>query len=536
MRSLRFYEKLPGIVTWTILIAPFLISFFAPKAVAIFILLYVMLWFFRAIKSTIFLFQSYFRYKKYEKIDWDFLLSFFSPNPPLEDALTPYIDGNKKKADKEFVLKTVHNIRALKNEGTFAHWEGIYHLVLMATYKEEIDILDASIAGLAKVDYPHDKIIFVLATEERDEARALENTRILKEKYGNTFGRFIAIMHPKDLPNEIPAKGGNISYACAKVADQLIEEGIDPRNVVLTTLDADNAPHKDYFKIVTYHYLMEHDRLRVSFQPLAFFHNNIWEIPFTNQLVSLANTFWYLSESGERERLFTASAYSVSLQNLIEVDFWSKTTVIEDLQQYWRTYFHYRGNYKMVPIFIPVYQDALQNKTYFTSLVGQYKQLRRWAWAASVLAYIFHTLKENKKQKVKMPYFKTYMKAIELFYQQIMWATGPIILLLNMFIPSIVDPQFAKSLFAYNVGASLNIMFNVMLIGIVCYMFISLLSLPKPPGRFSALRKGLAILSWVLLPLVTLVYGALPPLDAQTRLMLGGTLGFGVTEKVRKHS
>lgn len=532
--SLRFYEKLPGILTWTILIGPFVLSYAFPRAVAIFIMLYVMIWFFRGIKSSIFLIESYFTFKKFEKIKWDFLLQFFSPTPPNEDALSMYVMQRGKTIERELVLKVHKNVKSLKQKGLFVHWEAVHHVVLMATYKEEFDILDSSISALTKVDYPLEKIIFVLATEERDKERALKNTELLKKKYGTVFGRFISVMHPKNLPDEIPAKGANISYASAQVANQLIEEGIDLHTVLLTTLDADNRPHELYFKILTYHFLMEHDRVRVSFQPLAFFHNNIWEVPFTNRLVALANTFWYLSESAERERLFTASAYAVSMQNLVEVHFWSKTTIIEDLQQYWRTYFHFKGNYKLVPIFIPVFQDALENKSYFTSLVGQYKQLRRWAWAASVVGYIFVRMRELHNKKIPFPYFRTRLKAIELLYHQVMWATGPIILFLNQLIPSLINPEFSKSLFAYNIGQFLTVIFNIMLVGIFAYMFISLLSLPKPSGRFSRLRLWGTILSWVLLPIVTLFYGALPPLDAQTRLMFGKKLGFGVTEKVRK--
>ena len=41
-------------------------------------------------------------------------------------------------------------------------------------------------------------------------------------------------------------------------------------------------------------------------------------------------------------------------------------------------------------------------------------------------------------------------------------------------------------------------------------------------------------LQWLILPFSILLLGALPGLEAQTRLMFGKYLGFWVTEKARK--
>ncbi|MEK9132805.1 MAG: glycosyltransferase family 2 protein [Patescibacteria group bacterium] len=513
----RLLEILPGAISWSILVIPFAAAFWYPRAVAIFIMIYVILWFLMTLKASAFLIYSFIKSKKYEKLNWSKLLAFFSENPPV--------------AHTQFEKNTFECANLHRKNGTFKKWDDIFHVVIMPTYKEEKEVLEASIEALTQSSFPLKNIIFVLATEERDRARAEVNAEYLTERFARAFGEFHHIMHPANLPNEIPAKGANITYSAKKIVAFLHSRGVDFSNVLVTTLDADNRPHKEYFSNLTYHYLMEHDRGKRSYQPLAFFFNNIWDVPFTNRLIGLANTFWYLAESGQSYHLFNASVYAQSLDALVAMDYWSRQTIVEDLHQYWRAYFHFKGDHEVVPLFVPVYQDALQNKTYFTSLVGQYKQLRRWAWGSSEIAYAVTKFLNNFKQ---LPMWKTISQLWYLSYLQITWATTPVIILLNKSIPSIINPTFSDSLFAYNFGQILSVIFTITLFGILLSMWISLISLPRPQGKFRYWQYASTILTWALVPFVTLIYGAIPAIDAQTRLMLNKPLGFTVTEKIRK--
>lgn len=488
----RFFEILPGALSWTVLLGPIIAAFWFPRAVAIFITIYVLLWFLRLMKSSMFLMLSYRKSKQYQHIDWD-------------DVLT----------------QTTYPAMQPKD---------ILHVAIIPTFKEEKEILESSITALKNSTFPLNQLIVVLATEERDQKRAEENAAYLTERFGKTFRGFWHVMHPANLPGEIPAKGANISFSGAFVAKQLAKEGVDFQNVIVTTLDADNHPHPLYFSCLTHHYLLEPARAKRSFQPLAFFYNNIWEVPFANRLVALANTFWYLAESGESEHLFNASVYAQSLETLVAVDFWSKQTIVEDLNQYWRTYFHFRGEHEVIPLFIPVYQDALQSRTYFTSLIGQYKQLRRWAWGASEIP---HVITKWWHGRTYLPFRKTFSKLSYLWYLQLMWATAPVIIFLNKSIPSMLNPQFQYSLISYNLGRMLDVMFTIVSAGIIVSLWITFISLPRPAGRSRWGILGI-VAQFVLLPFVTILYGAIPALDAQTRLMLNKPLGFNVTEKIRK--
>ena len=513
----RLLEMLPGAVSWSILVVPFAASFWYPRPVAIFITIYVILWFLMSSKAIVFTIYSYWKSIKYEKMNWLRLLEFFSESAPI--------------AHTDMEKETMRKIEYHKLNGTFKQWKDILHVVIMPTYKEDKEILETSIEVLTKADYPLEKIIFILATEERDLVRAQENADFLIKKFGDKFGAFHHIMHPKNLPDEMPAKGANITYSARKIAEMLKQQNVDFSNVLVTTLDADNRPHPAYFANLTYHYLITENRAKRSYQPLAYFFNNIWDVPFTNRLVALANTSWYLAEAGQSHHLFNASVYAQSLNTLVAMDFWSRHTIVEDIHQYWRGYFHFDGDHEVVPLFIPVYQDALQNKTYFTSLVGQYKQLRRWAWGASEIPYAIIKMIKNRK---RLPFCRSIGKLWYLLYLQITWTTTPVIILLNKMIPVTISPNFDKTLFAYNMGQVFNVIFSIMFFGILVYLWLSLLYLPKPNKTFQKWQYFSLALNWILLPFVTLIYGAIPAIDAQTRLMLNKPLGFTVTEKIKK--
>ena len=63
-------------------------------------------------------------------------------------------------------------------------------------------------------------------------------------------------------------------------------------NVLVTTLDSDNKPHKEYFAAATYEFVVHEDRKKLSYQPVSLFLNNIWDVPAPMRVVATGNSFW----------------------------------------------------------------------------------------------------------------------------------------------------------------------------------------------------------------------------------------------------
>jgi len=75
---------------------------------------------------------------------------------------------------------------------------------------------------------------------------------------------------------------------------------------------------------------------------------------------------------------------------------------------------------------------------------------------------------------------------------------------------------------------------TVAMIGMIFSAIISTLLLPKRPANYGLTKSLAMVLQWLVLPVSIIAFGAIPSLEAQTRLMLGKYLGFWVTPKVRK--
>jgi hypothetical protein len=252
-----------------------------------------------------------------------------------------------------------------------------------------------------------------------------------------------------------------------------------------------------------------------------------------NRIIAFGSSFWHMIESGRPDRLRNFSSHAQSLDALLETDYWSTATIVEDGHQYWRSYFQFRGNYTVVPLFIPIYQDAVQHENYSKTLWSQYKQLRRWAWGCSDIPFVLQHMKLHRKSISFTNRFANLWRLIEGHY---MWSTAPIIITLTVPVPRMINEHFATTIMSYNMGITLSSLFSIAMVGIFVSIWISLLMAPPIPKTNNARYwwlKFSSIFQWFLLPISTILFGALPAIDAQTRLMLGSSLDFQVTKKIR---
>lgn len=509
-RRYRLFEILPGAVTWSILILPFVVSLFAPQVVIIFTIAYILLWFVKSLGLLVRNFQGLNRMNTFSKMDWSSLNADLQAGSMLTDRDVPDWHPNN-----------IERVGGLKPND-------VIHAVFIAAYNETREVLEPTIQSVIDSNYDMKKVILVLAYEGRDGARSEKAILDLAQEYGHKFMHVEVAKHPLN-PKEVRGKGGNITYAARKLEKYLKNENIDPNKVVVTTLDADNRPHKEYFAALTYLYVVCPDPLHASFQPVVIFTNNIWDAPAPMRVIATGNSFWNITLSMRQHIIRNFSSHAQGMQALIDTDYWSVRTVVEDGHHYWRTYFRYDGNHEVYPLYIPIAQDAVFSSTYLKTLKTQFIQLRRWAWGASDIAYV---VDKGFFTKNKVPKKDLIMKLARLVEGHISWSTAPLILMFFSFIPALVNPKDFSSNQLPLIASDIQ---RFAMVGILATLFLSIKMLPPKPERYKRHRTIFMVLQWVLLPFTTILYNSFAAINAQTRLMFGWYLDkFDVTDKATK--
>lgn len=509
----RLFEVLPGALTWTMLALPFVLSIINVTAASIFILAYLLIYIIRALAIGITTLRGYRTMKRYERTDWPQL------NRELEAGRVS--DSGAKRPKWHY-----DNLKQAQVQPLMVKPSDVIHAVILATYKESREVLEPTIKSLLDSAYDPQKVIFILAYEERGGLATEKLAGELIDLYGPEFMYAAAIKHPKDIQDEIIGKGGNVTYAGRRLKEYLEAANIDPIDVIVTTLDSDNRPHRYYFSVLTYAYCICPDPVRASFQPVAMYTNNIWDVPAPMRVIAAGNSFFNIALALRPHILRNFSSHAQGMQSLIETDFWSVRTIVEDGHQFWRSYFRFDGNYRVYPLYLPVYQDAVLAETLKGTLKAQFIQLRRWTWGASDVAYFadkgfFH--------KNKVPKLDLWAKFLRLTEGHVTWAVGPLLSAGSGFIPAMFNSQ---SFAANELPVIVSRVQDVALAGIIISVFILMKTLPPRPLRYKRHRTVWMLLQWIYLPVVTVVYNAFAALYSQTRLMFGWYLTkFDVTEK-----
>lgn len=485
----RFLEIIPGALSWGTLIFFVFLSWKRPVWVAFFIIAFDIYWLIRTIYFSIHLRSAYQRMKEKEKIDW------------------------------------------LKRLESFKNWQDIYHLIILTVYKEPLEIVRESVKSLVDSDYPKNKMILVLATEEKGGEEDKRVAKIIEKEFSSKFFKFLITQHPANLPGEIAGKGSNETWA-AKEAKKLIDSlKIPYQNIIFSTFDADTRVFPRYFSCLTWHFLTAEKPLRTSYQPIPLYINNIWETPVFSRIFSFASTFWHTMNQERPEKLITFSSHSMSFQALLDVGFKLTNVVSDDSRIFWQCFFYYDGDYRVLPIFYPIAMDAIIAKTWFRTIKNLYQQQRRWAYGVGEIAYSFFGFFKNKK----IPLRKKFSLGLELFESHWSWATAPFLIFLLGWLPLILGgEEFSQTLLSYNLPRFTSQILTFAMIGIIGSVYFSLLLLPPKPSQYGRYKYFLFALQWFLLPFIIIFFSALPALDAQTHWMFARYLGFWPSEKVRK--
>lgn len=510
---------------------PFLLSFIWPEGVAYFIIIFDAYWLTKALVMGGHLVFGYLHMRRNMKIDWLARLRQTEDLDSLSDDLF-----------RRFHLGRGFEARRLKEEweqiermkaspAKQKSWQDVTHAIIYAIYKESYEVVEASVRACFESNYPKNKLVVVLALEARAGEPAQVIAREIQRKFEGAFKDILVTIHPDGIIGELKAKGANVYHAGKELQKYVNEQGIAYDNVMVHCFDADTLPSRQYFANVTYQYILNPERTFRSYQPIPLFNNNIWDVPAINRLVAFGSSYWQMIESTRPHRLVNFSSQAMSLKTLADIDFWDRSVVSEDSKQFYRAYYQYNGNHKVIPIFTPVSMDAVLGKTYWQTLKAQYIQKRRWAWGIEHFPYVMEKFFTTRgvlslKERIIHPF--------RILEGHVSWATSSLLIALGGWLPIMLSVNFRSSIVAYHLPVLARDLLSLTWVGIIISTIISFQMLPARPRKYGQMKIAEMILQWILVPISGIFFGSIPAIDAETRLMLGRYLGFHVTAKERK--
>ncbi len=538
-RVQRVLEVIPGILTWSTLIAMPLLAFLLPVWVAIFVILFDIYWIYRTIFISFYSVAAYKKLQKGKRIDWwskcqnihnpeKYAKSIGNRVLELKKALSEMrreiFKGKlfwreKRNIKKEIKLleaeqKEVLDLEKIKDE--IWDWRKIIHVVAMPTAGESANVIEPAIQAVADSNFPNSQIIILLATEEREpEEQRLKKVNYLKNKFKGVFKEFIVTTHIV-AEGEMKCKASNVTFAAKELKKYLQKNDIDLKRVIFSNFDCDSVCHKEYFAALTYAYITDPKRLQRSYQPIPVYHNNLWDTNAFVRVIVTSSTFWHMYQSTRRQ-MVTFSSHSEPFDTLVRVDYWPVNMISEDSIIYWKCFSYYHGDYRVTPIYLPISLDAVLADTYWQTIKNQYFQKRRWAYGIENFPIIMRAIWKDKKIKLK----KKLGIAFEMLEGHHSWATAPFILAILGWLPLIFGgSKFNESVLAHNLPFITRILMNLAMSGILISMSLSFILMPERPKKYSRVKYLYMFLQWLLVPVIAPTLGAIPAIDSQTRILI----------------
>ncbi len=485
MTKRRLLEIVPGFLSWNIILFLFWGGYFFPEITAYSILLFEVFWVYKGISLVAAAGVSYIKIQAAEKLNW---------------------------------------MEEVKGFGDF---KKVRHIVLVMVANEPVEVYKRTLEALAQQTFPLRQLAVVMATEERFPNGAVECEE-LRKTLGKKFGDYIVSVHPADIAGEIKGKSSNEAWAAREAKRVLVDKKkYDIKYITITSNDADAILHRQYFAYLTFKFLDDPNRYLKFWQPAIVFYNNIWRLPAPSRVVNTFSNIWQVGLLSRKDRLVNFSNYSASLSMIDKVGYWDTDVIPEDYRIFFKAFFKLDGQVEVEPIFLPSSADAAESTSIWKTFINDYEQKKRWAWGVSDLPlFIRWYLKEPK-----VSFFNKSIRIFRLLEDHIMWPVYWFFITMGVTISTLVNPNFSRTSIGYMLPKFSSTILSVTTIFLLFLLIFEFRLRPKPAKK-KFLRMLVAPLELIWMPVVGFFFGALPGLDAHTRLMLGRYLEYRVTEKV----
>jgi hypothetical protein len=425
----------------------------------------------------------------------------------------------------------------------------VKHIVIIPNYKEPLPVLRRTL-DILKAQYEAQQRVYIVLAMEAAEANCTDKAEQLTQEYQHDFAGFYYTVHPRGLPGEMQCKSANESWAARWIKRQVVDElGIDIQQVCVTTMDADTRWHPQFLYALTCHFALDPERHTRFWQCPIRYHGNIWDI---NPLLRIVNAYATALElaylASPWWKAMPMSSYSLSLRLLDASGYWDGDVIADEWHMFIKAYFARDGKVKLVPLFLPFMADATIGEGIVGELRERYQQTLRHAWGSKEVGYMVAKIVDNPH----INFWAASRLLLRISHDILLAGAGWVILTVGSQLPVLLHPDIApfdplevaldptqaelqaaaQSLVASPAWTLITIASILVVIAGIIFWLQDVSIRPPRVARMTLKEFLWTVLSFPLLPVLTLIVVALPTIQAQTKLLLGIPLQFRVTKKV----
>jgi hypothetical protein len=437
-------------------------------------------------------------------------------------------------------------MKKIKEKGLKDRFDDMRFIYLCPVYSENMSVLDPSFKSFAKNTLGAEKIDVVMAIEEKKQDLQLDNFKKLEKKYGSKFGSMQYYVHPAGIPGEVAGvKGANINWAARHYVEKLESEGRDIHDYMLITCDSDQRIHPKYLAAVAYKYLTaEEPDMQYYGSAIHSFENNIWRVPSlirsqSNMMTMAILYTWVMDKTAHvpftDEKVYvkdTFSSYVVNLKTLHDFEYWDPEIANDDTAFYWNAMVRSKGTFKSQEVYLPTYNDAVENETVMKTYVSYYKQQHRWGWGGINVPIALSVMFSDNED---FPWYRKWKMIGALMEYQVWFLTVAGMLSFGVQAMKLLSPTFGTSVYGANLSNLLGVIFTGFTILNIPLIYFRRKIMPVPKD-WPFWRHIWDFAETYLTTINMLTFGLIPFIQAKTEILLGKSdkmRNFYVTEKVK---
>jgi hypothetical protein len=482
----RWAEALPGFISWFVLAFAILMAFMDTAIFAGCVLAFMIYWISGCANILLSTMKGWRRIEDTRKIDW------------------------LGRLDREF-----------------PEWKDCYYCTIVPFASESIKVLRPTIQSIASSDFPTDRKLLFLSSEA-----ALHEGRGIAERLAAEFsGQFAGIYVIEHVlqPGELKGKASNENFCGRFAYDKIVELGIDPGKVLVSSNDSDMRIEPHFPAYLLHEYLSEGaERDMRIYQPIPSDFSDYWGASFFTRILILSGVLWRITlQVRGKTRCTVFSFYSMSMKALHDIGYWDPDVIPEDERIMFKAIERFGRKFKVHPLFTLIRGSSIRGEGFWGAVSEQYMQILRWAWGASEIAHslsVYAVLGREGRKAMRGPILNQIRSATE-------WSLLPLILVFGGILPGLVEPWFVYTPFGHIYAIAMAIIALTSTCFILCTIRLEHIIAPPRPDEGFTFASLCGTASWFLSPVVSLVFGSLPAFEAQTRLIMNQRIAYVESRK-----